>query len=182
MFFAGAKKKDSTKRTSLFTSSEIERTLVKLKLYQMVSGSSYLGIIRVDCGPFWPIPSSKSTEWSFIWGLKPSPWINEQRGQFRLGLNEPITHALVNPFRCSYRDNKYSPVIVGNALPENMASLSLILNWVGLMQELLENHLEEKQNALWLTMPKCFYRFTRGEKLERINLHYNWTTNASLLE
>jgi len=46
---------------------------------------------------------------------------------------------------------------------------SLFLNWVGLMQELLENHFEKKPNFLWSAMPNCFYWFALGEKLEGIN-------------
>jgi len=60
----------------------------------------------------------------------------------------------------------------GNILPANLVDVPLILIWVGLVQELLENHLDKKQNDLRSARPKCFYRFARGEKLERINSHY----------
>jgi len=56
-------------------------------------------------------------------------------------------------------------------LPANLANVPLILIWVGLVQELLENHLDKKENDLWPARPKCFYRFARGEKLERIESH-----------
>ena len=59
----------------------------------------------------------------------------------------------------------------GNVLPANMADVPLILIWVGLVQGLLENHLDKKENDLWSARPKYFYRFARGEKLERIDSH-----------
>ena len=61
----------------------------------------------------------------------------------------------------------------GNTLPENPEHVLPAFNWVGLMQELLENHLERNQTSLAYSRPNCFYRFTLGEKLEGINLQRN---------
>jgi hypothetical protein len=41
-------------------------------------------------------------------------------------------------------------------LQKTLGVLSLILNWVGLMRDLLEKHFDEKPNLLQSVRPKCF--------------------------
>jgi len=61
----------------------------------------------------------------------------------------------------------------GERTSENLSDVfpDFKLGWIA--TRTFRNHLEKKTNHLWSARPKCFYRFTRGEKLERINSHYN---------
>jgi hypothetical protein len=59
-----------------------------------------------------------------------------------LGYNESKTLAFVKPFYCSCCHNKTLLKLIGNALPEIPDNVSLFLFWVGLRQDLLENHFE----------------------------------------